>query len=149
MDNHKKQYLNLLFAVMLFITISSCKTQVTIAHGSSFGHCRGLCNKELIVAKQELTFTRWANGDQQDKITVTKTMQKDVYDQLIKNFDFKTFYTIDETIGCPDCADGGAEWVEVISGKKKKRVTFEYGHSPEKLKTTVEQLKRIQQSFEN
>lgn len=45
------------------------------------------------------------------------------------------FFKLSETIGCPDCADGGAEWVEVeyVSGKKH-RVTFEYMKEPDELK---------------
>ena len=29
--------------------------------------------------------------------------------------------------GCPDCADGGAEWIEIDTGSGPIRVTFEFG----------------------
>jgi hypothetical protein len=29
--------------------------------------------------------------------------------------------------GCPDCADGGAEWIQLGAGNDSVRVTFEYG----------------------
>ncbi|CAF4279798.1 unnamed protein product, partial [Rotaria sordida] len=33
---------------------------------------------------------------------------------------------LDDRIGCPGCADGGIEWIEVNWSKESKRVTFEY-----------------------
>ncbi|CAF4619589.1 unnamed protein product, partial [Rotaria socialis] len=34
---------------------------------------------------------------------------------------------LDDCIGWPDCAGGGAEWIEVNWSTKSKLVTFEYG----------------------
>ncbi len=33
------------------------------------------------------------------------------------------------TLGCPDCADGGAEFLEIEQGAERYRVTFEAGKS--------------------
>jgi hypothetical protein len=131
-------------AFILF-SASSCKTQASISRGTSFGHCRGFCNKELTVGKTEISFRQWENGElPQSKILTAAPISKDSYNQVTKGFDFRAFYAMDSTIGCPDCADGGAEWIEVRQGSKRKRVTYEYKKVPESLKATVEQMIKLQ-----
>ena len=48
---------------------------------------------------------------------------------------------MDEIIGCPDCADGGAEWIEITSGETSHKVTFEYNKSPDVFKSYIEILR--------
>ena len=48
---------------------------------------------------------------------------------------------------CPDCADGGAEWVELGFENKVKRVTFEYMKEPEELKTLIPSLRELMAGF--
>ena len=38
-------------------------------------------------------------------------------------------FALKEIIGCPDCLDGGAEWIEVSCDGKAHRVEFDY-HAP-------------------
>jgi hypothetical protein len=47
---------------------------------------------------------------------------------------------MDTVIGCPDCADGGAEWLELGFEKEVKRVTFEYMHEPDAYKKTTSKV---------
>ncbi|CAF4760968.1 unnamed protein product, partial [Rotaria sp. Silwood2] len=49
------------------------------------------------------------------------------WQKLIGLLDAEKFQMLDDRIGCPDCADGGAEWIQVNWSKKSKRVIFEYG----------------------
>lgn len=135
-------------ALLIITGFSSCNTQMTIARGTSFGHCVGFCNKELIVSKKQIIYNQWKNGDQPDKKGSSKILQQEVYNKMVSDFNFKDFYTLDQTIGCPDCADGGAEWIEVKKGSNTRRVTFEYGKAPEQIKSTVEQLNKMQAEFE-
>ena len=39
--------------------------------------------------------------------------------------DYNAIKDLPERIGCPDCADGGAEWLELSRSNETKRVTFE------------------------
>jgi hypothetical protein len=61
------------------------------------------------------------------------------------------FVNLPKTIGCPDCADGGAEWIEIISGSggKSQKVTFEYMNEPAKLKDLASGLRTILESFDH
>ncbi|CAF1249772.1 unnamed protein product [Rotaria sordida] len=49
------------------------------------------------------------------------------WNELINLINDKSFQSLNDTEGCPDCADGGAEWIEIQWTNQKKRVTFENG----------------------
>lgn len=146
--NIKKISFGLLALLAAGVTVTGCKTPVVIAHGASFGHCRGYCNKELSISKDSVAYVQKMNGDQPETKRNVKAISKEEYTKVVKQFDFRSFYLLDSVIGCPDCADGGAEWIEVKSGKNKKRVTFEYNKAPEQLKASVEQIKKMQAKME-
>ena len=40
-----------------------------------------------------------------------------------------SFFILEERIGCPDCADGGSEWIEILANNKTYKVTFENGET--------------------
>lgn len=58
-----------------------------------------------------------------------------------------TFDQLSETYGCPDCADGGAEWVEVERSRMGRRVTFEFGKPPERIGALVSSLRAVRQTL--
>ncbi|CAF1300655.1 unnamed protein product [Rotaria sordida] len=49
------------------------------------------------------------------------------WEQLISLLDLETFTALADRIGCPGCADGGIEWIQVDWADATKRVTFESG----------------------
>ena len=55
--------------------------------------------------------------------------------------------SLPEVIGCPDCADGGAEWVAVNADGKQYKVTYDYGKTPKELEAVVAKLKVLKDSF--
>jgi hypothetical protein len=67
--------------------------------------------------------------------------------------DFEKFSSLDDRIGCPDCVDGGAEWIEIDNGKTTKKVTFEYGDTIPKIDSLIVELRKIRNDifsrFEN
>ena len=53
-----------------------------------------------------------------------------------------------DVIGCPDCADGGGEWVEVMFDDTVKRITFEYGDTLEPIQNLIDQMRIIRERFQ-
>jgi len=49
------------------------------------------------------------------------------FQELLAAVDMQALQALPNVLGCPDCADGGAEWIEVETGNTLKRVEFEYG----------------------
>jgi len=135
----------LLFATAVF---SGCKAPVIIGHGTSFGHCVGYCNKELTISNQDLTYVQRKNGNNAEEKKCTQPLSRDIYNKVLSQFDIKSFLLLDSVIGCPDCADGGAEWLTVKSGNTVKKVTFEYNKVPEKFKSAVAEIRKLEAGME-
>jgi hypothetical protein len=146
--------LYLFFLSTLALNFMSCekgsvKYVDTISYGSSFGMCIGYCNNMLSISNEKVTYIQKMNGQNPATKTCTSTLSaidvKDMKD-LIKDSDFST---LPKTIGCPDCADGGAEWVSVTDGSKEYKVVFEYGKAPKELTAVVSKFRKLKETFEN
>lgn len=143
-----------IIALMLLATVSltACKSQrvnerVTINYGTSFGMCVNYCKQSIAIEFDKITFTKSKNGSNPDPKTCQKAISNEQFETLISDIDMDSFDKLEEVIGCPDCADGGAEWVEIIKDGKRKRVTFEYGKAPKELKVAVAKFKEVKESF--
>lgn len=109
-----------------------------IKYGTSFGMCVGYCKKDILLKSGSITYSRsgWINTI--ETISCTESLSELSWNSYKSVIDSKKFFELPEIIGCPDCADGGSEWIEieVLSGKKHK-VTFEYMNEPIELKDFI------------
>ena len=112
-----------------------------IRYGTSFGFCVGYCKRELEIFPESVVFTKsgWETGVKE--IVCNDSFQKSDWLQLLGLINYDTFFKMPEVIGCPDCADGGAEWIEIIQAGKSHKVTFEFHHEPEELSDLVIDLR--------
>ncbi len=123
-----------------------------INYGTSFGMCVGPCRKEINLVNGDLNFTvfytegRGAIGGT-PKIYKEKS-DSDLQKSLSQSIDYEAFKKLNNSIGCPDCADGGAEFVELISYNIKHKVTFEYGKAPKEIEKLVTILREKKVYFE-
>ncbi|SFH51347.1 hypothetical protein [Pedobacter insulae] len=139
----------------LILSFSSCekintRSIDTIGYGSSFGMCVGYCNHSLSISENKVTFVKKANSQTSpDTKTCSSTLAADeakVFKDLMED---SKIAALPKTIGCPDCADGGAEWVSVTTGSKEYKVVFEYGKEPKELKAIVKKLRALSETFNN
>jgi hypothetical protein len=141
------------FALLIGLLADRCSESATeatppdtvvIRTGTSFGMCVGYCNLEYVIKGTNVTLTQRANGQlrQQSEKTCQFTLDVGVRDQLVAMVDFRQFSQQPTTIGCPDCADGGAEYVELQAGNEKHRVTFDYGRTIPGFEPLVELLRQ-------
>jgi hypothetical protein len=117
---------------------------IMISTGTSFGECAGYCRTALAV--EEGGTLRFVESSW-DTLNYPLKLQSGtlVADQLAclraaVERDSAAFRRLDSVIGCPDCADGGAEWIEITHGGTTKRVTFEYGK-------TIPAIERLQDAM--
>lgn len=143
---------NILVKTLLFFLLISCSEKDTenntanldsIKYGTSFGFCYGYCNEYLNITNSKIIFNKESWGDNTLFPKVEKTIDIDLNDwELLNNkINFKNFSTLQETIGCPDCADGGAEWIEIQSGERTHKITFEYQNEPAAVKEYISILR--------
>lgn len=148
-----KKLVGLIFLLTLALNFLSCekgsiRNVDTIGYGSSFGMCAGYCNSSLTISDSKVTFVKKTNRQNPTETktctsTLTDTEAKSLKD-LMEN---SKIGTLPKTIGCPDCADGGAEWVSVNSGSKEYKVVFEFGKEPQELTAIVVKLRALRETF--
>lgn len=104
----------------------------SIEYGLSFGFCVGYCTQVVGVSPSQVSKTLTPQHDESlSEKTCTESIN--TFEQLIGKIDIPAFVLLDDIIGCPDCADGGAEWVEITTEDFTKRVVFEWNNEPSEL----------------
>jgi len=139
------------FLVILLMTaiMSSCTNELIynniqqLNYGTSFGQCIGYCKQNVAIKSTKATFTCSSWNSTLPTLTKTDTISSSALDS-ISSLNTETFFKIAEITGCPDCADGGAEWLEIIlTNGKKHKVTFEYYHESDSIKEQIKILRKI------
>jgi hypothetical protein len=137
----------IIFFVIMFTsctTVSDVSEIKQINYGTSFGECIGYCKHDISIRKGLITYNCSGWIDTIHTITRTETLSDSLWNSVRANLKLNAFLDLPEVIGCPDCADGGAEWLEIVlnSGAKHK-VTFEYGNEPQTLKSYLPVLREM------
>jgi hypothetical protein len=142
-----------LYFVCLLLLTTACKTTsdstqhstiIQVIHGTSFGKCRGYCTKELTYAQKHVEYSQRSRDDKQfptkDSIIA---FSKTEWNTLLEAAASIDFASLPETIGCPDCADGGAEYIEIKQNSATKRITFEFSQHVPELGNLLTQLRNM------
>jgi len=144
-------FIGLLVFLMIFSACEKGKIDNLdqISYGSSFGMCVGYCKDELAINNSKMTYSKIQHTPKPDTKTCTQPVTTEEV-AVIKNLlDSEKIAALPEVIGCPDCADGGAEWVAINADGKPYKVTFEYGKPPKELAAAVAKLKMLKELFKD
>lgn len=148
----KKRVL-LICIISITLIFNSCRKDRNndieeIGYGTSFGMCVGYClNQVAIINNGRIDFTKRANGFNPSVKTCTKAIAESEINALKALVNVAEFNKLPAIIGCPDCADGGAEWISINVDGKVKKVTYDYGKAPDALKNLALKLKEIKDGF--
>ncbi len=116
--------------------------------GTSFGECLGYCVTELSVTGRtaRLVYSGWTRAV--PDVRHERALSAAERGQLDRALDLQALRRAASQYGCPDCADGGAEWVgaELAEGGQK-RVTFEYGTEVVGLDAYIEAMRDLRAGF--
>ena len=117
---------------------------LSMKSGTSFGKCFGYCwqEVELKVTGATLTQGGW-NVEAYPERSAWQPVDTALWGRVSNLPDVQAIQSLDDRIGCPDCADGGAEWIEIETASGSKRVTFEYGSPPVELTELALTLGRL------
>lgn len=105
-----------------------------IVSTTSFGMCVGYCTTRLEVSQGRAVLIREARGGRgapQDLPAqrFTTVLTPDEWDQIQALAANTNLSALPDTIGCPDCADGGAESLAITREGQARTVSFEFGAS--------------------
>lgn len=125
-------------ALAAFVSLTACASEQAappasvsqIVSTTSFGMCQGYCSTRLEIADGEAVLIREAGGrgprtlpTQRFTATLTPSEWADI-SRLAANTDLSPLPPV---IGCPDCADGGAESLTIARGGETHSVSFDHG----------------------
>jgi hypothetical protein len=121
---------------------------VAFTHTVSFGFCleASYCTSRLELSPQEavLTYESRLRSPFVQRHALDAAAWKKVSDAL----DPAALHALPDVVGCPDCADGGAEAVTVVfADGQSDTVTFEYLQDVRGIQAVASALREIRQSF--
>ena len=125
-DYNEDGILNILDVVSIVDLILNPQTSTQINSGTSYGECWGYCVFELELDNSNALFTAsgWGWYEFPD-LLLEDNLNQEMWQQIIELIDFEYFQSLNDVYGCPDCADGGAEFIEIIYDGVAKQVTFD------------------------
>lgn len=126
---------------------------ITIKSGQSFGFCIGKCHAEMTIKGQNMEFLvkerNFETGVLENKeYAYNEVLTKEKLDKIGNLIEVEKFFKLDEVYGCPDCADGGSEWIEITTTEDKtKKVTFEYGKTVPEIENLIKLLREERETL--
>jgi hypothetical protein len=141
------------FAAVLTLVACAAAPPPTPAHVSqivsttSFGMCVGYCTTRLEISPGRAVLIREARGGRgapqnlppQRFATVLTPEEWDAFEHLAANTDLTGLPPV---IGCPDCADGGAESL-TIEGDQAQTISFEFNASVPRAAPLLERVRAL------
>ena len=120
-----------------------------VRYGTSFGFCAGYCIKTVEITPTMLKYRK--EGSEQDVpvLSCLLNFTPAEFSLLAGKINLNGFFQLDEVIGCPDCADGGTEWIEIRTIEKMHKVSFEYMDEPSALNGYIDDLRTILADIDN
>jgi hypothetical protein len=121
-----------------------------VRHGTTYGECLGYCSMSIEVFSTRVTFSATALGPTQGLAPFSNgiALNRQEQGELRRLIAGTSVEGLPERIGCPDCDDSGAEWIEIPGGGHPRRITFEAGRPPVQLKPLIDWLSAMQHRFQ-
>lgn len=146
-----------LVGVVVALLASACATPAPsasteirqIVSTTSFGMCAGYCSTRLEISEGQAVLVRNGHGrgvadlpEQRFQATLTPTEWEEISALATKT----NLAALPETIGCPDCADGGAESISIAGANGVGRtVTFDYNASVAEAQPLLDRVRALRQ----
>lgn len=123
--------------------------KLIINTGTYFGECVGYCIEELRMTPEKIVYSKKSSVESEELPDIVRetAMSNEVWIELVASVDLDVFKSLPDTIGLPDHADQGGEWVEISDGISTKRIDFEYGASIPEIDSLVRRLRDLRQSI--
>ena len=147
----------MIVSALLLVVLGSCQqdfnpgtngSSLTVRSGTSFGMCVGYCQQEVVIDNKNTVFTKTSREpDKNPTINCQKQTDMGTWNDIATKVNFDAFQKVPETLGCPDCADGGAEYVEIQLNDSRHRVTFEYNKTIPGFEDLVSAVRQQRNAF--
>lgn len=123
-----------------------------IVSTTSFGMCVGYCTTRLEIAEGEAVLVLQARGgrgapqDLPDQRFATPLSQGE-WEEFARLAAEMSFDGLMPVIGCPDCADGGAETLSVLGSGEPRSVSFGYGADVAQAQPLLDRVRALREQL--
>lgn len=104
-----------------------------LAAGWSFGMCAGYCVADLVISGDDLVLTGTTWTAESPLLVNRGSLTPEGRAALDASLEGLDLGALEPVYGCPDCADGGAAYLELGEAGMTQRVQMEFGAPPEPL----------------
>lgn len=101
-----------------------------VGAGWSFGMCLGLCNADLVIDGEELVLTARDREKAEPLYENRGSLTTAGVERIAAVAERLRGVTLEAVYGCPDCADGGAFYLELTRDGASTRHDMEFGSPP-------------------
>ncbi len=129
-----------LTALALALSLSACASSAAapptsvsrVVSTTSFGMCVGYCTTRLEISQGQAVLIREARagrgggGPVQDTQRFTAQLTASEWAEIQRLAAATDLTTVPDVVGCPDCADGGAEGLTIESAAGAESVSLEF-----------------------
>lgn len=116
---------------------------------TSFGMCMGYCKTELTLSPQGAALTRepWGRGAPSGLPAqrFESPLAPGEWEEIARLADAARIGDLPDVIGCPDCADGGAESLTIVDADGAKTITFDHGATIEEAAPVLEKVRALRE----
>jgi len=123
-------------------------TALELRSGTSFGMCGGYCVTELAIDTLGVALTETSQVQPLPPRTRTLPLSEADWERLVAVVDTAAIRGLAGVHGCPDCADGGAEWIQFGPASEAVRVTFEFGDMIDGIEPLQTLLRELRSRFD-
>jgi len=128
---------------------SSLNSLSEIKGGYSFGFCAGYCKADFVFTENLQALELKTHGRESDPpdLFFEKDLDLSNWDRMIRSVNLDSFCSMDDVYGCPDCADGGMEYVTLECEGRDKTVRFEYGEVLPEIRDLLLEVRPLRDSL--
>ena len=138
------------------LSLAACETGATksgsitkIASTTSFGMCIGYCKTTLEIREGQAVLTReaWGRGAGANlpKQSFNATLSPQEWQDFAQAAAAARIDTLPDTIGCPDCADGGAETLTIEGAGRSKTINFDHGADIKEAQPLLQRVRALRE----
>ena len=115
-----------------------------IRTGTYFGESLIHSNETVTITPEKTSYALTSNvqDPQYPDVTVEREETREDWDELQALIDPAKFRELPATLGQPDAADQGGEWVEITVGGEAKRIDLELNASVPEVDALLQKLRK-------
>ena len=114
---------------------------------TSFGMCAGYCATRLEISEGQAILVREAHGRRGNQDLpvqrITAALSPSEWQDIARLAAATKLDGLPPVIGCPDCADGGAESLTITNASGSKTVSFGYGTAIKQAQPLLDRLRAL------